>query len=147
MENSDLQKIWKGVDSEINPKSKDELNRLLMAKANQTINKFLVIVIVSVSCSIGLILWLILTSLNRPDDTIFLINNAIIGIITICALSAGINNWHKLHDYRYDQPMKQWLEERIMHLSKNRKRPLARLYILLLPILCIMITLSIHVYY
>jgi hypothetical protein len=147
MENSDLQKIWKGVDSEISPKSKDELNRLLMAKANQTINKFLAIVIVSVSCCIGLIIWLILASVNRPDDTLFLINNVIIGIITICALAAGINNWIKLQDNRYDQPMKQWLEERIEHLSKNRKRPLARLYILLLPLLCIMITLSIHVYY
>lgn len=147
MENNDLQNIWKGIDSGISQKSKDELYSLLMEKASRAINKFLAIIIVSVSCSVGLILWLILTSVNRPDDKIFLINNAMIGLITICALAAGITNWHKLQDKRFDQPVKQWLEERIIHLSKNRTRPFARLYILLLPLMCIMITLSIHVYY
>ena len=42
MENSELQKVWKTIDNEINYKSKDELNLLLKSKANQTLNKYLI---------------------------------------------------------------------------------------------------------
>lgn len=147
MENNDFQIIWKDAGSNIPPKSKDELNRILEEKATRTLNKFIAIIIASVSSSIGLITWLILTSINRQNDTAFLLNNAFIGIITICALIAGIRNWLKLQDNRFDMPLKQWLEERVSFLSNNKSRPLAKLYILLLPLLCIMIILSIHVYY
>jgi len=35
MENLELQKIWKTIDNEINPKSKDELNLLLKSRMHQ----------------------------------------------------------------------------------------------------------------
>jgi len=147
MENNELQKIWKSIDSEINQKSKDELNLLLVSKAKQTISKFLIIIITSVFVSIGLIIWLIITSINRKDDIIYLINNATIGVITVFALLSGVISWYKLQNNKYNQSLKSWLEERIKFLSKNSSGRFKNLYIFLLPFLCIMITLSIHVYY
>ena len=147
MENNELQKIWKSVDFEINERSKDELNLLLVSKAKQTINKFLIIIISSVFASIALIIWLIITSINRKDDIIYLINNATIGIITVFSLLSGLISWYKLQNNKYNQSLKSWLEERINILSKNSSERFKNLYIFLLPFLCITITLSIHVYY
>ncbi len=147
MENNELQKIWKSVDSEINQKSKDELNLLLTSKAKQTISKFLSIIIISIIVCVGVIVWLIITSLNRQDDLIYLINNATLGIVTVIAFLSGIMSWYKLQNNKYNQPLKTWLEVRIKLLSKDFSGRFKNLYIFLLPSLYILTTLSIHVYF
>ena len=75
MENTELQEIWKKIDNEINYKSKDELSLLLKSKAKQTLNKFLTIMSFSILTSIGLLTFLLITSINRRGDLIYLINN------------------------------------------------------------------------
>lgn len=72
MENLELQKIWKTIDNEINPKSMDELCLLLKSKAKQTLNKFIVILSTSILTSVGLIIFLLITALKRQDDLIYL---------------------------------------------------------------------------
>lgn len=147
MENSELQKIWKNVDSEINQKSKDELNLLLMSKSKQTLNKFLFIIGVSVLVSIGLLIYLAITTLNRSNDLIYLINNITLGNITIISLVSGLWSWYKLQNNKYNQPLKDWLELRIKILTKWLTGKLSRLYLFIIPILYILIVLSIHVYF
>src|ERR1035437_6367973 len=144
MENNELQKIWKTIDTEINQKSKDELNLLLISKTKQTINKFLVIISISILVCIGLLIYLTITSLNRQNDLIYLINNATLGIIS---LISGLLSWHKLQKNRYNQPLKNWLEGRINLLSKWLTGRLSKLYIFLIPFLYVLIVLSIHVYF
>ncbi|MFO7524281.1 MAG: hypothetical protein R6W68_02400, partial [Ignavibacteriaceae bacterium] len=90
MENNELQKIWKTIDTETNQKSMEELNLLLKSKAKQTINKFVIITGISVVISIGVIVFLIITSINRQDDLMYLINNTALGIITIISLVTGL---------------------------------------------------------
>lgn len=147
MENSELQKIWKNVDSEINQKSKDELKLLLLSKSKQTLNKFLFIIGVSVLVSIGLLIYLAITTLNRSNDLIYLINNITLGIITIISLVSGLWSWYKLQNNKYNQPLKDWLELRITILTKWLTGKLSRLYLFIIPILYILIVLSIHVYF
>jgi hypothetical protein len=147
MENSELQKIWKTIGTEINQKSKDELNLLLTSKTKQTMHKFLVIMSISIVVSLGLILYLTITSLNRQNDLIYLINNGMLGIITLISLIAGLLSWYKLQNNRYNQPLKNWLEERINLLSKWLTGRLSKLYLFLIPFLYILIVLSIHVYF
>jgi Na+/proline symporter len=147
MENNELQKIWKTIGTEINQKSKDELNLLLTSKTKQTMHKFLVIMSISIVVSLGLILYLTITSLNRQNDLIYLINNGMLGIITLISLIAGLLSWYKLQNNRYNQPLKNWLEERINLLSKWLTGRLSKLYLFLIPFLYILIVLSIHVYF
>jgi hypothetical protein len=147
MENNELQKIWKTIDSEIILKSKDELNLLLTSKARQTINKFLVIVCISTLVCVGLLIYLTITSLNRQHDLIYLINNAILGIVTIIALISGLLSWYKMQNNKYNQPLKNWLEERIKLLSEWLTGRFSRLYLFLIPLLYILTVLSIHVYF
>ena len=147
MENDELQKIWKSVDSEIDQKSKDELNLLLTSKAKQTINKFLSTIIISVIVSAGLMVWLIITSINRKDDLIYLINNATLGIVAVLGLLSGLISWYKIQNNRYNQPIKNWLDERIGLLSSWLMGKFSKLYLFLIPFLYILTVLSIHVYF
>jgi hypothetical protein len=147
MENNELQKIWKTIDTEINHKSKEELNLLLMSKAKQTMNKFLIILSISILSSTGLLIYLTITSLNRQNDLIYIINNSTLGIVTITSLVSGLLSWYKIQNHRYNQPLKPWMEERINYLSRWLTGQFSKLYIFLIPFIYILTVLSIHVYF
>jgi len=147
MENNELQKIWNTIDTEINQKSKHELDLLLISKTKQTINNFLAIVGISIFVCIGLIIYLAITSFNRQNDLIYLINNVTLGIVTIISLISGLLSWYKLQNSRYNQPLKNWLEEKIDLLSRGLTGRLSKLYMFLIPFLYVLIVLSIHVYF
>lgn len=147
MENNELQEIWKTFDTEINQKSKAELNLLLTSKTRQTMNKFLVIMGISIAVSAGLLIYLAITSLQRQTDLMFLINNATLGIITIISLVSGLQGWYKLQNNKYNQPLKNWLEDRISFLTAWLTGRFSKLYIFLIPVLYVLIVLSIHVYF
>jgi hypothetical protein len=147
MENNELQKIWKNIDTEINQKSTDELNLLLSSKTKQTINKFLVIIGFSIFVCVGLLVYLTITALNRPDDLIYLINNVTLGIVTMLSLFSGLFSWYQLQNNKYNQPLKNWLEVRINLLSKWLSGRFSKVYIILIPFLYLLTVLSIHVYF
>lgn len=147
MENNELQKIWKTIDTEINQKSPNELNLLLTSKAKQTINKFLVITGISILVCVGLIIYLTITSLNRQDDLIYLINNGTLGIVTIISLISVLMSWHKIQNNKFNLPLKDWLNERINLLSNWLTGKFSKLYLFLIPLLYVLTVLSIHVYF
>jgi hypothetical protein len=147
METDELQKIWKNVDTEINQKSKDELNLLLASVTRHTINKFLFITSFGILSGLGLLVFLMITSINRQYDLYYLMNNIILGIIAIISVLSGLMSWYKLQNNEYNQPLKGWLEVRINHLSKLLTGKFNKLYILLIPVIYILTILSIHVYF
>lgn len=147
MENNELQKIWKTIDTEINQKTIDELNLLLTSKAKQTINKFLVILSISILISVGLLIFLVITSLNRQNDLIYIINNITLGIVTIISLISGLLSWYKIQNNKYNQPLNSWLESRINLLSVWLTGKFSKLYLFLIPLLYVLTVLSIHVYF
>lgn len=147
MENIELQKLWKNIDTEIKQKSKEELNLLLSSKTKQTINKFLLIMGFSNLVCIGILVYVTITALNRPDDLIYLINNVTLGAVTLVSLFYGLYSWRKLQNYKYDQPLRDWLEVRINLLSKWLTGSYSKVYIFLMPFLYLLTVLSIHVYF
>lgn len=146
-ENKELQKIWKNVDGEINQKSSDELNLLLTSKARQALNKFVVINAVSIFICIAVIVWLAITSFNRQDDVLYLVNNAILGATVFISLYHGLTVWYKLRNKKCDTSLKTWFEIRINILSKWLNGKLHNIEFYLFPLLYILTFLSIHVYY
>lgn len=145
MENRELQMIWKKFDVE--PKPVEELDLLLTSKVRTTMNKFLMIRIISVLVSMGLLVFLTVTTIKRLNDVMYVINNSILGLITGTALVLGLLSFKKLQNYKYDTSLKVWLESRIELFSRQLYGKLRFLYLLLVPVLFILIDLSIHVYY
>jgi hypothetical protein len=142
-----LQNIWKNIDSEIKRKTIDELDQSLAAKTRHTINKFLIFLVVDILVCVGVIVFLIITALNRQGDTLYQINNVVLCLITFTSLVVSLLSWNKLQNNKFNLPLKDWVEQRIRLLSKWLLGKYSKLYIVLLPILLVMINLSIHVYY
>jgi hypothetical protein len=147
METSKLHNIWNNIDSEIKLKTIDELNKSLAVKTRQTINKFLIFLVIDIIVCIGVIVFLTITALNRRDDTIYLVNNSLLCLITLTSLIVSLVAWNKLQNNRFNLPLKEWMEQRIRLLSKWLLGKYSRLYLILLPIILAMINISIHVYY
>ena len=146
-ENKELQKIWKNVDGEINQKSSDELNLLLISKARQALHKFVVINVISIFVCIAVIVWLAITSFNRQHDVLYLVNNAILGVTVFLSLYHGLTVWYKLRNTNCDKSLKTWFEIRINILSKWLAGKFHNIEFYLFPVLYILTFLSIHVYY
>jgi len=146
-ENKELQKIWKNVDGEINQKSSDELNLLLISKARQALHKFVVINTVSILVCIAVIVWLAITSFNRQHDVFYLVNNAILGATVFLTLYHGLTVWYKLRNKKCDKSLKTWFEIRVNILSKWLNGRFHNIEFYLFPLLYILTFLSIHVFY
>lgn len=147
MENNELQNIWKNIDSEISLKTTEELNQLLTIKTKKTINRFLFIFCIDIIVCVGLIVFLIMTALNRQSDIIYLVNNSILCLITLTALIISLLSLNKLQSNKCNLSLKEWLEQRIKLLSRWLLGKYSKLYIVLIPLLLVMINLSIHVYF
>jgi len=146
MEN-DIENIWKNMESKISPKSIAELNELLTKKSKKTVSKFLYIILVDIIVCIGLIIFLIITALNRQGDIIYQLINSVLSLITIVSLIVSLLSWIKLNNNKYNLSLKDWLKERISLLSKWLLGKYSKLYIILIPILLILLNISIHVYF
>jgi hypothetical protein len=142
-----LQSIWKNIDSEIKLKTINELNQSLAAKSRQTINIFLVFLAIDIFVCVGLIIFLIITALNRQGDTLYLVNNGVLSLITLISLVVSVLLWNKLQSNKFNLPIKEWVGQRIRLLSRWAMGKYSKFYIVLLPVLLVMINISIHVYY
>ena len=147
MINDELQKIWKNMDTEAVQKSRDEFNLLLKSKARQSLSRYLSLVVFSAGVSIGLVIWVIITSINRKDDSIYLIHNAILLVVPLIALMSVINFWYKLQKNKFDLSLKEWLGYRIKLMTSGQNSKRKYLRIVILPLIYFLVTLSIHVYY
>jgi hypothetical protein len=147
MENNEIENTWRNIDSKISPKSKDELNQLLTLKTRKTMNKFFYILGADITVCVGLIVFLIITALNRQGDIIYQANNTLLCLITLISLLVSLFSWKKLQNNKYNLSLKDWLEQRIKLLSSWLSGRYSRLYIVFIPVLLVMINLSIHVYY
>lgn len=147
MENDELQKIWRTVDSDINHRSGDELNLLLTSKAKQVFNEFLIINITAIPVCIGIVVWLIVSTAYRLDDRLYVANNILLGTIVLYALFFVIREWHRFQHNKMNKPVKDWIETEINLLSEWLIGKYRRINIYLIPVLYILTFLSIHVYF
>jgi len=147
METNRLQNIWKNSETKIKLKTINELNQSLAAKSRQTKNKFLVFTVIDVIVCVGMIVFLIITALNRQGDILYMANNAVLTLFILISLVISLLSWIKLHNNKFNLPLKDWVDQRIRMLSKWLLGKYTKLYLILLPILLLMINLSIHVYY
>lgn len=147
MKNNELQRIWKDIDTGTAQRSKEELELLLKARSRQALNSYLIIIGISVLVCVALLVFLTITSLNRWNDPVYLVNNISLGILTLASLLSGLVAGHKLKAGCYDMPLRSWLQYRIDILSKWLTGKYSKLYLFVIPLLSIMLMLSIHVYF
>jgi hypothetical protein len=147
MEKTEMENSWRDIDSILATKSIGELDKMLTLKTRKTMNKFFLLLGTDIIVCVGLMIFLIITALNRQGDSIYQLNNILLCMITFSSLIISMLSWIKLHHNKFNLPLKDWLEVRIRLLSGWLLGKYSKLYIVLLPVLLVMINLSIHVYY
>lgn len=147
MKTNEIENIWKKIDSEINLKTTEELNQYLSSQTRKTINNFRIFMVTDIIVCVGLIVFLIITAVNRQSDLIYIANNYALSLITLASLIISLLSLKKLKNNKYNLPLKDWLEQRIKMLSNWLLGKYSKLYIVLIPILMIMLMISIHVYF
>jgi len=144
MENNDIQNIWKTIGTEIQFKSKEELNQLLANKTRKVLNRYIYNFITSAVICLGFSVFLIVTMVNRWDDPLYRLNNLLLCALVIMALISSVWSIVTLENNKLNLPLKEWLRYKIDILSKWIYNKTA---FFLIPILFVMTSLSIHVYY
>lgn len=144
MENNELQNAWRKIDNAISPNSKDELNQILISKTNSTMNKYLYYISVSALISITFLTFILITMINRWDDIYYRIINLLVCLFTIFSLISSVKTFFILNINKTDIPLKDWLKQRIEMISKGID---SKIVFYILPFICMLIILSIHVYF
>ncbi len=144
MENFELQKIWKTVDSELESKSEGELQKIIESKTRKTIWRFYISYVVIFLITAGYFSFLTISLINRWDDFYLRLNNFAIGIISIVALVSEVFAMRLLREKKSALPLKEWVEKSMSFINRELKQ---RISYLVIPIIAIPTILSINVYF
>jgi uncharacterized membrane protein YqjE len=144
MKNNDLQKIWKSINSKIESKSENELQRILESKSRKILNKFYFINLATIFITVGFFTFLTISVINRWDDIYYRINNLSIGIVSIIALVSELYTLKLFRNNKSAYSLKEWIEKSISYMSIELRQ---RISYYILPLIAIPSILSIHVYY
>ena len=86
MGNNEIQNIWKKLETGIANKPTRELEKILSVKTKNIIRKFLYMIILSALISLGLLIFLSVTILNRQADILYVLNNLALAILSLFML-------------------------------------------------------------
>lgn len=143
MKENEIKEIWKlGVDSKIKPYSNTELNEIVIRSARKSMKAiqlggiFQLIVI-------GVIIYLILVLVLRDNSIeMKLLDLAGLLILFVCAVLWKHSDY-KMNKFKYDTPIKEWLEYRINELNKTIYR--RKKYNILIMCMAFILGFSFHV--
>ncbi len=141
-----IEKNWEKFNSLLPSQSVEELDNILSKRIKKTLNSFVFLILFSLVVETGILFFLIITILKRSNDILYLINNSLLGLITILAFISSILAIKNLKDKR-NEPLKIWLENKISLLEKSLSKRRFIIQNLILPVIFSLIFLSIHVYF
>lgn len=145
METNKIQELWKGISSDFPAKTKEELWVLIYKKSKSAMNKIISISIVSGLTNLGLIVFLVYTSLHRRNDFLYLANNGLLLLIASILFIFLLIYLKKIKAVdNANLPLKQMLSHKIEILDRSNK---TKVSFFAIPVLYVLICLSIHVYF
>lgn len=143
MKENEIKEIWKlGVDSKIKPYSNTELNEIVIRSARKSM-KAIQLGGISQLIVIGVIIYLILVLVLRDNSIeMKLLDLAGLLILFVCAVLWKHSDY-KMNKFKYDTPIKEWLEYRINELNKTIYR--RKKYNILIMCMAFILGFSFHV--
>lgn len=119
MENNNLKRIWKiGVNEEAKSYSDSELNEMIVKSARKSMKAIQLGGIFQLVI-IAVVIYLIVILFSRDSGLeMKLFNITGLLILLVCSVLWKRSDY-KMNKYRYDIPVKEWLEYRINELNKT----------------------------
>lgn len=144
MKENNIHTTWKKIDSDIQPETNEELNIKLKRKSKKVIKRFLLSAGISGIISTGVIVFLIITTVNRWEDIYYRTINYGLGLIILISLTIAIKGFFFLLKPPVNTSLKTAV---VMQKEKISKWLNSKLPYFILPVICMLLMLSIHVYF
>jgi hypothetical protein len=144
MKENNIQSAWQTIESKIQPETNEELNNILKRKSKKIMKKFLLSAGVSGIISLGVIVFLIIATVNRWEDVYYRTINFALSLIILVSFGSAVNSFLFLLNAPKNIPLKQAITKRKEKIAKWLS---SKLPYFILPVICMLLMLSIHVYF
>jgi hypothetical protein len=144
MKENNIQSAWQTIESKIQPETNEELNNILKRKSKRIMKKFLLSAGVSGIISLGVIVFLIIATVNRWEDVYYRTINFALGLIILVSFGSAVNSFLFLLNAPKNISLKQAITKRKEKIAKWLS---SKLPYFILPLICMLLMLSIHVYF
>lgn len=119
MDKDEIKNIWQGANRSIEHFSKEEIGKLFNQKSRTIMRKFILWFIISIILSIGLLLYLVITSVLRFDDLNFVFVNLLLIILTIFFLTEYLKGYYKLNSIKIaNGNLKEMIQQKIRLIKR-----------------------------
>ncbi|MBE9510561.1 MAG: hypothetical protein IMY71_06765 [Bacteroidetes bacterium] len=119
MDKDEIKNTWQGASRSIEHFSKEEIGKLFNQKSRTIMRKFILWFIISIILSIGLLLYLVITSVLRFDDLNFVFVNLLLIILTIFFLTEYLKGYYKLNSIKIaNGNLKKMIQQKIRLIKR-----------------------------
>jgi len=119
MDKNEIKNIWQGANRSTEHFSKEEIEKLFNKKSKTIMRKFIFWFIISIILSIGLLLYLVITSVLRFDDLYFVFVNLLLIILTAYFLTEYLKGYYKLNSIKIaNGNLKEMVQQKIRLIKR-----------------------------
>ena len=119
MDKDEIKNTWQGAGRSIEHFSKEEIKDLFNQKSRTIMRKFILWFIISIILSIGLFLYLVITSVLRFDDLYFVFVNLLIIILTVYFLIEYLKGFYKLNSIKIaNGNLKEMIQQKVRLIKR-----------------------------
>ena len=147
MKDEELKLAWECVRQENTRVSRMEINDILDRKIKETKRGFYKILGISAFVSFTVIVLLIKASIERSSDELYVLNNVVLGLITLLSFVSALYSWYKLSYNNYAVSIKVCLERDIKMIAGSLYGRSRNVHLAVIPVIFTLLLLSIHTYF
>jgi len=119
MDKYEIRNTWQGTGHSIEHFSKEEIGKLFKQKSRTIMRKFILWFIISIILSIGLLLYLGITSVLRFDDLYFVFVNLLLIILTAYFLIEYLKGYYKLNSIKIaNGNLKEMIQQKVSLIKR-----------------------------
>ena len=119
MDKDEIKNTWQGAGHSIEHFSKEEIEKLFNQKSRTIMRKFILWFIISIILSIGLFLYLVITSVLRFDDLYFVFVNLLLIILTVYFLTEYLKGYYKLNSIKIaNGNLREMIQQKVRLIKK-----------------------------
>ncbi len=119
MDKDEIKNTWQGANRSKEHFSKEKIEKLFNQKSRTIMRKFILWFIISIILSIGLLLYLSITSVLRFDDLYFVFVNLLLIILTAYFLIEYLKGYYKLNSIKIaNGNLKEMIQQKIRLIKR-----------------------------
>ncbi|MBI9036630.1 MAG: hypothetical protein JEY97_00735 [Bacteroidales bacterium] len=146
MEKEEIKNIWKNIDDSSIKINYQEINKILIKKNKKIMKKIQLNLALSIVLSLGMITYLVITSISRFSDYYLLTINSILFVMTLAFLISYLRYFKNIQGFDTTKGnLKETMKDKIHMLRNSTKR--FKYGFVVVGFYFVLLIISIHVFF